>query len=238
MSLQRRPDPLGYAQRASKQPQVSLHLSVDAGPGDVDDHVATVMHACRMDLSHRRGGQRMVIEAGEKLFDGGAERMLDHVSGLVSRKCRHVAVQPRQCLAIGRRQQVPAQAQTLAQLDEGGTQPHQGGADVRGKPFGSASAQAQHRDPESQSGPGDLASAAHRARHQREVLAGRLTMPAPLPRAGWRSDRRDHPRPPAPLRTAGCRGTRRGRPQPRQPRAPRCCGWRTAGPARPVCRPG
>lgn len=47
---ERRPQPLGHAHRAPQQPQVGLHLGMDAGAGDLDDHVASVMHARRVDL--------------------------------------------------------------------------------------------------------------------------------------------------------------------------------------------
>ena len=47
---ERRPQPLGHAHRAPQQPQVGLHLGMDAGARDLDDHVASVMHARRVDL--------------------------------------------------------------------------------------------------------------------------------------------------------------------------------------------
>ena len=52
MAFQWRPDPLGDAHRAPQEQQIRLHLGMDPGAGDLDDHIATIMHARWMDLGH------------------------------------------------------------------------------------------------------------------------------------------------------------------------------------------
>ena len=101
------------------EPEIGLDLGLDAGTADLQDHRRAAGELGAMDLRDRGGGVGLALEVAEHLERRAAERLLHLRQQLVERDRRHVAVQPRELGGPGRRQQVLARRQHLAELDEG-----------------------------------------------------------------------------------------------------------------------
>ena len=75
-----------------------------------------------MDLADRGRRERLVAERLEDRLRVGAELLADDRADLVVRERRDLVEQLEQLVAVGRRQQVEAQREHLAQLDPGAAQ--------------------------------------------------------------------------------------------------------------------
>jgi hypothetical protein len=116
-----------HAHRASRQQferlHVALDLALDPGTADLDDDLASVMKPGGVDLSDRGRRERRVVEVREEFGDRFAQIALDFPDSLFGRKGRNVVLKRLKLLDVIVGQEIPAQAQGLADLDEGRAKP-------------------------------------------------------------------------------------------------------------------
>ena len=65
VTSQRRYDMLKQAHQYEQDAHISRNLLAHSGPEDLDDHLASVMQLCGVDLCYRPCGQRLAFKAGK-----------------------------------------------------------------------------------------------------------------------------------------------------------------------------
>ena len=103
----------------TQEVKVALHLLPNAGPPDLDDHLAPVLQQRRVDLRDRGRGERLGVDARERLLsDGVADRALDPRE----RDRRNLVGELGELVDVDVGKQVGARRQQLPELHEGGAE--------------------------------------------------------------------------------------------------------------------
>ena len=111
---QRHGDPGQHHQRR----HIAVDLPLDAGAAHLDDDLRPVMQAGRVNLRH--GGRRkgFAVEMGKQLFDRASQTEFDLPDRLPCREGRDVILKRLQGRDVIVGQDIPTQAQRLAEFDE------------------------------------------------------------------------------------------------------------------------
>ena len=105
--------------KVAEDSEIGVDFRLDAGAADLQDHRNAAGKPGAVHLRDRGGGVGFALEGVEHLERRAAERRLDLRQQLVERHRRDPAVQPVELGGPGRRQQVLAHREHLAELDEG-----------------------------------------------------------------------------------------------------------------------
>jgi hypothetical protein len=116
--LRGRPVTFGHARDGEQHVDVGFDLFANVRPQHLDDHGAPVRQRRRMHLGHRSRRERLVLEAGEAVVDRHAERLLDQRHRRRRIEWRHMVLQQNQLVGDLRWQQIAADRDRLAELDE------------------------------------------------------------------------------------------------------------------------
>ncbi len=122
---------LGGLGQQEQPGQVLADDRLEIGPHHLDHHFLAAAQLRRMHLSHRRGGQRLAVEAGEHFAHRRTQLALDQGGGHGRVEGRYAILQHRQLFGDVQRQQVPAGRENLAELDEDRPQAFQRQAQAR-----------------------------------------------------------------------------------------------------------
>jgi hypothetical protein len=101
-----------------EQVEVAVERRFDAGPQHLDRDLPSLRVHGEVHLRDRGGGDRLLVEAVEQLFQWPAELVLDSRSNVVEREGRQAILQLRQVGCDLLAEQVGPARQSLTQLDE------------------------------------------------------------------------------------------------------------------------
>ncbi len=116
---------LHRAQHQVEGGEIGLEPAHDARSAYLHRHHVAVPQPRLVDAGHRGAAHRREVEEGEDLLDRAAELLADHLAHVVRGDRRHLVEQLVQGVAVGRRQDVGADGELLADLDVSATEPEE-----------------------------------------------------------------------------------------------------------------